>query len=153
MKPWKKYTLGALATVLLAVSVWVVNLIWFKPFDIDLFYDRSFVRFVITNPEFLSSMRVVPPALEWYEDDFSDDSVAKQVADAAQLRETLATLRSYDRADQTAAQLLSTDILDWFLDQSQRGGFASMPGLLLSRPPATLSSIRNGGEGRGEEAL
>ena len=37
------------------------------------------------------------------------------------MRETLATLRRYDRADQTQAQLLSTDILDWFLDQSVRG--------------------------------
>jgi uncharacterized protein (DUF885 family) len=121
MKPWKKYTLGTVAALLTASTVWVVNLLWFKPFSIDLFYDRSFVRFVITNPEFLSSMRVVPPWLEWYEDDFSDDSVAKQLADAATMRETLATLRRYDRATQTPAQLLSTDILDWFLDQQVRG--------------------------------
>ena len=79
------------------------------------------IRFVLTSPEFLSSMRIVPPWLEWYEDDFGDDSVAKQKADAALTRETLETLRSYDRADQTSAQLLSTDILDWFLDQQVRG--------------------------------
>src|SRR5437868_11544236 len=32
------------------------------------------------------------------------------------------------------------------------GSFAS-PSRLLSRPSGTLSSVRNGGEGRGEEAL
>jgi len=121
MKPWKKYLLGTLAAVLTAVSIWVVNLVWFKPFSIDLFYDRSFVRFLLTNPELLSSLRMIPPSLEWYEDDFADESVAEQERAAADLRGTLATLRAYDRADQTPAQLLSTDILDWFLDQGVRG--------------------------------
>ena len=98
-----------------------MNLVWFKPFSIDLFYDRSFVRFLLTNPELLSSLRIVPPNLEWYEDDLADESVAEQQRAAADLRETLATLRAYDRADQTPAQLLSTDILDWFLDQQVDG--------------------------------
>lgn len=139
MKAWKKYTLGTLAALLGTGTIWIVNLIWFKPFDIDLFYDRSFVRFVITDPEFLSSMRVVPPALEWYEDDFSDDSVARQREDAATLRETLATLRRYDRVGQTSAQLLSTDILDWFLDQQVRGE----PYLFHSYPVTQLFGIQN----------
>ena len=121
MKPWKKYLLGTIAALLAAATVWVVNLVWFKPFSIDLFYDRSFVRFLLTNPELLSSLRIVPPNLEWYEDDLADESVAEQQRAAADLRETLATLRAYDRADQTPAQLLSTDILDWFLDQQVDG--------------------------------
>ena len=121
MKSWKRYLLATFAALFGAVSIWVVNLIWFKPFDIDLFYDRSFIRFVLHNPEFLSSMRVIPPALEWYEDDLSDRSVADQERGAAEMRETLATLRRYDRAGQTASQQLSTDILDWFLDQGVKG--------------------------------
>jgi uncharacterized protein (DUF885 family) len=121
MKPWKKYLLGTIAALLTAATVWVVNLVWFKPFSIDLFYDRSFVRFLLTNPELLSSLRMIPPNIEWYEDDLADESVAEQQRAAADLRETLATLRAYDRADQTPAQLLSSDILDWFLDQQVRG--------------------------------
>jgi uncharacterized protein (DUF885 family) len=121
MKPWKKYLLGTVAALLTLATVWVVNLVWFRPFSIDLFYDRSFVRFVLTNPELLSTLRMIPPDLEWYEDDLADESVAEQERAAADLRETLATLRAYDRADQTPAQLLSTDILDWFLDQQVRG--------------------------------
>jgi len=121
MKTWKKVLLGTVGTVVLVATVFVVNLVWFKPFSIDLFYDRSFMRFVLTNPEFLSAMRMIPPALEWYEDDLSDESVAKQQADAAETRATLETLRAYDRADQTPSQQLSTDILEWFLDQQVRG--------------------------------
>ena len=83
MKSWKRYLLGGFAVVFAAVSIWVANLVWFKPFDIDLFYDRSFVRFVVRSPEFLSSMRIVPPALEWYEDDLNDVSVAAQERGAA----------------------------------------------------------------------
>lgn len=119
--PIKRTVLITLAVLVLAGGVWLANLIWFKPFNIDYFYDRSFMRFVLSSPEFLSQMRIIPGAIEWYEDDLDDSSVAKQRADAAQTAATLAMLRSYDRADQTPAQLLSTDILDWFLDQQVQG--------------------------------
>lgn len=139
MKSWKRYLLGTFAVLFAAVSIWVVNLVWFKPFDIDLFYDRSFMRFVLRNPEFLSSMRIIPPAVEWYEDDLSDRSVADQERGAAEMRETLATLRSYDRDDQTPSQQLSTDILDWFLDQ----GVSGDPYMWHAYPVTQLFGIQN----------
>jgi uncharacterized protein (DUF885 family) len=139
MKTWKRYLLGTFAVLFTAVSVWVVNLIWFKPFDIDMFYDRSFMRFVLRNPEFLSSMRMIPPAVEWYEDDLSDRSVAEQERAAAEMRETLATLRSYARDSQSPSQQLSTDILDWFLDQ----GVSGDPYMWHAYPVTQLFGIQN----------
>ena len=121
MKNWKRYFLGAMILPLILGSVWVVNLIWFKPFDIDLFYDRSFYRFVLRNPEMLSSLRIIPASLEWYEDDLADESIAEKKVYATEMRATLETLRRYDRASQTPSQRLSTDILDWFVDQQVRG--------------------------------
>ena len=47
-------TLGALlAAALVAAAVFLVNLIWFRPFSLDLFYEKIFISFVLENPELL----------------------------------------------------------------------------------------------------
>lgn len=119
--PLKRAILLSLAVILLAAGVWLAKLIWFKPFAIDHFYERVFLRFVLQSPEFLSNLRIIPASIEWYEDDLDDASVAAQRRATEQTARSLAMLRSYDRASQTPEQLLSTDILDWFLDQQVRG--------------------------------
>ncbi len=51
--------LGALlAIALLATAVFVVNLIWFRPFSLNLFYEKVFVTFVLEQPELLSSLGI-----------------------------------------------------------------------------------------------
>jgi uncharacterized protein (DUF885 family) len=135
----KKAILGMLALVVVAAGVWVSKLVWFKPFDIDHFYDRSFFRFVLNSPEFMSQLRIFPSSIEWYEDDLDDASIERQRRDAESTRRTLATLRDYDRADQTPEQLLSTDILDWFLDQQVRGE----PYLFYGYPVNQLFGVQN----------
>jgi len=51
--------LGALlGVVLLAVSVFLVNLFWFRPFSIDHFYEKIFISFVLEQPELLTSLGI-----------------------------------------------------------------------------------------------
>ena len=47
-----------LAAALLAVSVFVVNLVWFRPFSLDLFYEKTFITFALENPELLTSIGI-----------------------------------------------------------------------------------------------
>lgn len=112
---------GLLGAAFLAFAIWLANLVWFKPFNIDHFYERVFVEYAFSDPELLSQLRIIPAALEWYEDDLSDASLARDEHLMDRTEQNLALLRSYDREDQTPSQLLSTDILDWFLDQQVRG--------------------------------
>ena len=58
---------------------------------------------------------------DWYQDELTDVSEARQAARREQFKKDLETLRSYDRGKQSPGQLLSTDILAWFLDNLVSG--------------------------------
>ena len=50
-------TFGVLLAVgLLAATVFAVNLIWFRPFSLNLFYEKVFISFLLEAPELLTSL-------------------------------------------------------------------------------------------------
>ena len=112
-KIWKvlKYTIVA---ALFALIVFMVNLIWFKPFSINHFYEKVFVEFMLDEPELVSSLGI-PILSGMYNDELGDISLKKQLEQQKDLEKQLATLQSYNRKKQTEQQLLSTRILEWFL--------------------------------------
>lgn len=112
-KIWKvlKYTILA---ALFALIVFMVNLIWFKPFSINHFYEKVFVEFMLDEPELVSSLGI-PILSGMYNDELGDISLKKQLEQQKDLEKQLATLQSYNRKKQTEQQLLSTRILEWFL--------------------------------------
>lgn len=118
---WKRPVLGTLAVLLLFGGVWLAKLIWFKPFNIDHFYNRVFIEFALESPELLSNMRMLPAWADWYNDELDSRDPSGAEEDFEELRETLETLRSYDFDSQTESQQLSTRILDWFLENNLRG--------------------------------
>src|SRR5690606_5643830 len=97
MKRIFRWTLRvALVAVVLVVGL-VAHEIWFKPFFIRVFFDRVFIEYALDDPQLLSSMRVLPPWLDWYSDELTDASLQREDALRAKVRDDLATLRSYDR--------------------------------------------------------
>ncbi|HST12251.1 MAG TPA: DUF885 domain-containing protein, partial [Terriglobales bacterium] len=110
-------TLGALlAVALLAAAVFLVNLIWFRPFSLNLFYEKTFITFVLENPELLTSIGVAEQfGYRRHNAHLDDVSIAKADHDFALWRGYLADLKSYDLAAQSAEQLLSTRVLTWFI--------------------------------------
>lgn len=137
---WKRGVLYAFLLVLVAGGVWLSKLIWFKPFNIDHFYNRVFVEYALENPEMLTSMRMLPSWADWYNDDFGDRSPAQDRAMMEISREALETLRSYDFESQTESQQLSTRILDWFLDNGVQGE----PYLFHNYPVNQLFGVQSG---------
>ena len=120
--PLKKIILLTLAIFLVAGGIWLAKLIWFKPFNIDHFYNRVFLEFALENPEMLSQMRILEPmGLTFHNDDLTDVSLAAQRELAEKVRDDLAMLRSYDRDDLTDQQRLSYDILEYFLQNAVDG--------------------------------
>ena len=116
-------TLGALlAALLLAATVFVVNGVWFRPFSLNLFYDKVFVQFTLQNPELLTSLGIAEQfGYRRHNAHLSDASVARVARDFKDWRQHLADLKAYDFASQTPAQQLSTRVLTWFIESQLEG--------------------------------
>lgn len=111
-----------LAAMLLVVVVFVVNAIWFKPFFINVFFERVFIELALDDPELLTTLRVFEPlGIEGHNARLTDVSPAVTVALNEKLERDLATLRSYDRASLSGQTALSYDILEVFLADMAAG--------------------------------
>jgi uncharacterized protein (DUF885 family) len=93
----------------------------YKPWSIDVFYQRAFLQYAIDDPQMLSSMRILPSWLDWYSDDLTDVSEARGEKLRQKLKDDLATLRSYDRAAMDEAGKLNYDVLEYFLAIQDEG--------------------------------
>ena len=115
--------LGALLSAsLLAVAIFLVNLVWFRPFSLNLFYEKAFVTFVLENPELLTSIGIAEQfGYRRHNAHLDDISVAKVDHDFALWRGYLADLKSYDLAAQSPEQRLSTRVLTWFIEDLLEG--------------------------------
>ena len=146
-----------IAVVLLVTGAVAANVIWFKPFSINLFYERSFIEFGLKNPEILSMLRILEQfGYEGHNDELTDASDAFALEMIEKSKQDLATLRSYDRGKQSRGQLLSTDIFAWFLDDNIRGEeflYHSYPlnqmGGVQSELPTFMATIHQINEERG----
>jgi uncharacterized protein (DUF885 family) len=111
-----------LAVALLAAIVFVVNLVWFRPFSLNLFYEKVFIAFVLEQPELLSAFGLAEQfGYRRHNAHLDDVSIAKIERDYAAWRGYLADLKSYDPAEQTAEQKLSTRVLAWYIENLLRG--------------------------------
>ena len=102
--------------VALAINVW-----YFKPVTLDAFYARVFARFVVDQPEALSSLSMLPPWADFYSGRLDDASPEFERASAEHVRNELATLRRFDAAALPPAERRSYDVLEYFL-QTQVDG-------------------------------
>jgi uncharacterized protein (DUF885 family) len=116
-------TLGALlAAALLAATVFVVNLVWFRPFSLNLFYEKVFIRFVLENPELLTSLGLAEQfGYRKHNAHLNDASEAKVTRDFETWHRHLADLKAYDFEAQTPSQQLSTRVLTWFVESQLQG--------------------------------
>jgi uncharacterized protein (DUF885 family) len=134
--------LVSIAFVGLAVAlvVFAVPTIWFKPWFIEHFYARVFIEFALDRPMLLSQLRILEPyGLEFHSDDLDDFSVEFTRETAQKVERNLRILRSYDRDIQSEEQVFSTSILDWFLSIQREGE----PFLFHDYPLNQLSGVQS----------
>lgn len=109
--------LGVLLGSGLAIQTW-----YLKPYSIDLFYTRFFLRTTLMDPEQLTRLRVLEPlGLEFHNDDLTDASPAHTAEQAQLMRDSLSVLESYDRKSLAENQQLSYDVLLWYLRNQVAG--------------------------------
>jgi uncharacterized protein (DUF885 family) len=110
-----------IALVILLLAWFIIALIWGKPWTIKLLYTRTFLKFALKGPELLTMLGILEKfGLHGHNAKLSDASEAFQDKMFAFVHRDLGILRSYPRKNQDKITLLSTDIMDYFLDDIAR---------------------------------
>jgi uncharacterized protein (DUF885 family) len=116
------YVYLLIAALITLLAWFVYTLIWGKPWSIKLLYMRTFLKFALKGPELLTLLGILEKfGLHGHNARLSDASEAFQDKMFAFVRRDLGILRSYSRSRQDKGTLLSTDIMDYFLDDLARG--------------------------------
>ena len=119
-RTWKFWTSRTLLLLFLVGSFWVVNLIWFRPFNIKHFYDKVFVELALESPELTTAMGI-PVLYDRSKDELDDISNAKQWESFNKMKEDYETLMSYDFENQSEENKLNTKILAFYLEALKEG--------------------------------
>ncbi len=114
-RTWKFWTSRTLLIILVLGLLWLVNLIWFRPFNINHFYDKVFIELALDSPELTTSMGI-PVIYDWSKDELDDISDAKQWETFNNMKEDYNTLQSYNFENQSEANQLNTRILKFYLE-------------------------------------
>jgi uncharacterized protein (DUF885 family) len=117
-----KWFFGIVAVAVLVIAVFLVNLIWFRPWSLNLFYEKVFVQVLFDEPELLSSLGLVEQfGFTSHNGKLSDESPARQQKVFERWKRDLADLRAYPLDRQTPSQRLSTHVLEWFVERQVEG--------------------------------
>ena len=117
-----KWTLGIVSLLSIAAAIFLINLIWFRPWSLNFFYEKIFAQILFEEPELLSSLGLVERfGITSHNGKLRDESPAHQQHYFDQAKENLADLRAYPLDRQTASQRLSTHILTWYITREVEG--------------------------------
>src|SRR6267143_3034515 len=90
-------SLGAIVAVLvIVVAIFLINLIWFRPWSLNLFYDKVFAETIFSEPELLSQLGLVEQfGIRSHNGKLSDESPAHQQMVIDRWKKDLAQLHQY----------------------------------------------------------
>src|SRR5437868_13990205 len=104
------------AVVVIALAVFIVNLIWFRTWSLNLFYEKVFAEVIFDHPELLSTLGLVEQfGITNHNGKLDDESPAHQQREFDRWKRDLIQLHQYPLDRQSDSQKLSTHVLDWFL--------------------------------------
>ena len=131
MKRVAKYFGFLLLALLLLAGLFFIHVWYFKPYNINLFFAKSAIKFVKDSPETLSSLRVLEPmGIDGHNAKLDDASIEAGDEMMVELQETYDTLMSYEDTDLDPADKMSKDVLAALLSvviENQRFRFHNYP--------------------------
>src|SRR5947207_7503325 len=117
-----KWFFGIVAVVFIVAAVFLINLIWFRPWSLNLFYEKVFAETVFSEPELLSALELVEQfGITAHNGKLSDESPVHQQQVIDRWKKDLRQLHEYPLDRQSPSQKLSTHVLDWFLQDQVDG--------------------------------
>ena len=135
-RTWKFWVGRSLLLLFTVAIIWLVNLIWFKPFNIKHFYDRLFVEIALSSPEMVTQLGI-PVLYDMSKDELDDVSDAKNWEGFEKMKADYEMLLSYDFESQSEENKLNTRILSWFIGNQVEGEeffYHNYPCLLYTSP-------------------
>lgn len=117
-----KWLFRIFLVLVVAAAVFVINLIWFRPWSLNLFYEKVFAEFIFGEPELLSTLGLVEQfGITGHNGRLNDASPAHQQKVFDLWKKDIAQLREYPLDRQSPSQRLSTHVLDWFVEREVEG--------------------------------
>jgi len=117
-----KWIGAIIAVVAIAFAVFLTNLVWFRPWSLNLFYEKVFVEVLFDHPQLLSTLGLVEQfGITSHNGKLDDESSAHQQREFDRWKRDLAQLRQYPLDRQSRSQRLSTHVLEWFLQMQVEG--------------------------------
>src|SRR6516165_9228916 len=117
-----KWFFSIVLIVVIALAIFLTNLIWFRPWSLNLFYDKVFAETIFSEPELLSQLGLVEQfRITSHNGKLSDESPAHQQMVIDRWKKDLQQLHEYPLDRQSPSQKLSTHVLEWFLQIQVEG--------------------------------
>ncbi|AXR67445.1 DUF885 domain-containing protein [Leptospira mayottensis] len=112
---FKRILFGILILLSLVLTLFL-HTIFFKPLTLGLFYEKIFWESILNDPEYLTSLGILNNfGIGSYQKKLTDISVERQKQDLEKAKKNLEILLSYGKEDLSGQELLSFEILEWFL--------------------------------------
>ena len=117
-----KWLFSIILILIVVIAVFLINLIWFRPWSLNLFYEKIFAETIFSEPELLSQLGLVEQfGFTSHNGKLSDESPAHQQLQIDRWKKDLQQLHEYPLDKQTPSQRLSTHVLEWFLQDQVDG--------------------------------
>jgi len=117
-----KWLGGIVLLAIAALAIFLINLIWFRPWSLNLFYEKVFAEVIFSEPELLTQLGLVEQfGITSHNGKLSDESPTHQQMVIDRWKKNLTQLHEYPLDRQPASQKLSTHVLDWFLKDRVEG--------------------------------
>src|SRR3982075_3774500 len=117
-----KWFFSIVLLVVIVLAIFLINLIWFRPWSLNLFYEKVFAETVFSEPELLSALGLVEQfGITSHNGKLSDESPAHQQKVIDRWKKDLTQLHQYPLDRQSPSQRLSTHVLDWFVTDQVEG--------------------------------
>src|SRR5262249_22856677 len=111
-----KWFFSIVLLVVIVISIFLINLIWFRQCSLNLLYEKVFAEVIFSEPELLTQLGLVEQfGITSHNGKLSDESPAHQQMVIDRWKKDLQQLHEYPLDKQTPSQKLSTHVLDWFL--------------------------------------
>src|SRR5213079_1071265 len=117
-----KWFFSIVFLAVIALAIFLINLIWFRPWSLNLFYEKVFAEVIFSEPELLTQLGLVEQfGITSHNGKLSDESPAHQQMVIDRWKKDLTQLHEYSLDRQSPSQKLSTHVLDWFLKDQVEG--------------------------------
>src|SRR5256885_2635202 len=117
-----KWFFSIVLLVVVVLAIFLINLIWFRPWSLNLFYDKGVGEVILAEPELLWQRGLVEQfGITSHNGKLSDESPAHQQMVIDRWKKDLTQLHEYPLDRQSLSQTLSTHVLDWFIKDQVEG--------------------------------